>query len=744
MSAASAKDFKAAPRLTALPLPTFLPRRYRPGSLANWSGHLPFANDLIAEVQPALLVELGTHYGESYFGFCQSVLENGIDCICYAVDHWHGEEHSGFYGEEVYEEVNSYNSTFYKQFSYLLRSSFDDAAPQFAENSIDILHIDGLHTYEAGSHDFRTWFPKVKEGGIVLLHDVFVRHADFGIWKLWQELESEFGETFAFHHDWGLGVLRKPGQYSRHSEFMEALFNSSSESQEYIRRHYALYAAYLDRTLKPDESTAKAQPRNSAASTQAPDESKTFLQVYLFDSGGYSEANSQQQSPAVGEWATLAFELADGLSGGPLRIDPADRPCVAEIGSIKLTDAVSGASIWSATSPQALREGILPAHSLSLLPQPDACVVLCYGSDPQFHLPVPNHSGPVRLEVSIRIDPGFDLVAAALEDQKAHPERSHEARLKQTTSVQVFPFTDSGFLEQQSITQQIDLASWTTLTFEMPPGAYRGPVRIDPANLACVAEIAEIKVSDAETGSVIAVLRDALALRKSLSLHSALLLPCKEKCLIVCDGADPQILVSVPGDVAGPTLLEISLRVDADSSAIANIVATHLAGESIDPAASEEARLLKAELKAAQSERLVLAAELTQLATEKTKAIRDRDEAIQAGKSQLTQDENERQTLTREISRLREEKDGLILAARRNAEKLESERSAQVNEISHLVDERKKMARRQSDLERELNQHRDVIRGVERSVSWRVTAPLRTVMDLLRKVRGGSSSGERM
>src|SRR3954451_18073445 len=151
-----------------LPLPSFVPRRYRPGAHGNWSGHLPFANDLIAQQRPSLLVELGTHYGESYFGMCQSVLENGIDCVCYAVDHWHGEEHAGRYGEEVFEEVRDYNDRFYKSFSYLLRASFEEAVEQFQDETIELLHIDGLHTYEAGGHDFRSWFPKVKPGGTVL------------------------------------------------------------------------------------------------------------------------------------------------------------------------------------------------------------------------------------------------------------------------------------------------------------------------------------------------------------------------------------------------------------------------------------------------------------------------------------------------------------------------------------------------------------------------------------------------
>ena len=232
-----------------VPLPSFVPRRYRPGNLGNWSAHLAFAHDLIGAIQPKLIVELGTHWGESYFGFCQSVAEHGLDCLCYAVDHWLGDAHAERYGEEVYEDVRQYNDTYYRAFSYLLRTSFDEALVQFPDGSVDLLHIDGLHTYEAASHDFRTWLPKVRPGGIVLLHDIAVRHADFGIWLLWDEIKAEFPETFEFHHSWGLGVLRKPGGEDRQPPLLELLFNGPALTQEQIRRLYVVYSSHLEKIL---------------------------------------------------------------------------------------------------------------------------------------------------------------------------------------------------------------------------------------------------------------------------------------------------------------------------------------------------------------------------------------------------------------------------------------------------------------------------------------------------------------
>jgi hypothetical protein len=173
----------------------------------SWHENLPFAYDLISVLKPKTFVELGTHYGDSYFTFCQSIVENKLSTKAFAIDHWLGDEQAGIYNEEVFERVNKYNEQNYLEFSSLIRKTFDDALNEFKDNSIDLLHIDGHHSYESVKNDFNKWRLKVRDGGIFLLHDILVTSNNFGVHQLWDEISRVYPcLNLSFAH--GLGVLK--------------------------------------------------------------------------------------------------------------------------------------------------------------------------------------------------------------------------------------------------------------------------------------------------------------------------------------------------------------------------------------------------------------------------------------------------------------------------------------------------------------------------------------------------------
>ncbi|MCE7527863.1 class I SAM-dependent methyltransferase [Polynucleobacter sp. IMCC 30228] len=183
---------------------------FRPLSLMSpnpWVGHLPFAYWVIGATRPPIFVELGTHTGNSYFAFCQSVKELQLPTQCYAIDTWQGDSHTGQYDDNIFNAVNTHNQMYYGEFSHLLRMTFDDALTQFDNSTINLLHIDGLHTYEAVKHDFETWLPKLAPNAIVLFHDIVIRDHGFGVWQFWEELQTRYNANLSFLHSKGLGVI---------------------------------------------------------------------------------------------------------------------------------------------------------------------------------------------------------------------------------------------------------------------------------------------------------------------------------------------------------------------------------------------------------------------------------------------------------------------------------------------------------------------------------------------------------
>ena len=218
-----------------------------------WMEHIPFGMFLVDVLQPRVLVELGTFSGVSFCAFCQAVKQLDTGTRCYAVDTWQGDPHNGYYGPEVLSDLKSHHDSLYSGFSRLIQSTFDEAVAHFENGSIDLLHIDGFHVYEAVRHDFETWLPKMSERGVVLFHDINVRELDFGVWKLWEEIKPRYPH---FEATWGqgLGVLAVGKQQP---DLLRSLCNSPEGELKEVREVFRQLGLRLELAHQRDELTAK-------------------------------------------------------------------------------------------------------------------------------------------------------------------------------------------------------------------------------------------------------------------------------------------------------------------------------------------------------------------------------------------------------------------------------------------------------------------------------------------------------
>ena len=165
-----------------------------------WRGHHYFALWLVKELQPLTIVDLGVDKGFSTFIFGAQNIGKvyGIDWFkkyCFLGD-----------GIDDYIPTMRNKRKMEKKFLItnitIIRSKFSEVAKKWKKN-IDILHIDGTHTYKDVKEDYQTWIKFLNENSIILFHDINIYK---GLTRFFNELNLP---KYKFTHSYGLGVVSK-------------------------------------------------------------------------------------------------------------------------------------------------------------------------------------------------------------------------------------------------------------------------------------------------------------------------------------------------------------------------------------------------------------------------------------------------------------------------------------------------------------------------------------------------------
>lgn len=201
-----------------------------------WGGHIPFLFCLVTMAAPRRFAELGSHFGASFFAYCQASQRMGYKTVPVAIDCWEGDDHTGSYESDVFEQFKHVFSK-YESFARYKRMFFADAVEYFEEKSVDLLHIDGLHTYEAVKEDYDIWLHTLSDTGVIIFHDINVHEREFGVWQFWSELKN-MHPTMEFMHSHGLGVAYVGSDMNHPIMRLIEIFNSDSVAREFLQHHF--------------------------------------------------------------------------------------------------------------------------------------------------------------------------------------------------------------------------------------------------------------------------------------------------------------------------------------------------------------------------------------------------------------------------------------------------------------------------------------------------------------------------
>jgi len=89
--------------------------------------------------------------------------------------------------------------------SYVGRSDEAQVLDTVEEESVDVCFFDTVHEYDVVSKEVSLWYPKIKNGGVMLFDDIFLNE---GMIKFWNELP--FNKNYSTELHWtGFGYVIK-------------------------------------------------------------------------------------------------------------------------------------------------------------------------------------------------------------------------------------------------------------------------------------------------------------------------------------------------------------------------------------------------------------------------------------------------------------------------------------------------------------------------------------------------------
>ena len=166
----------------------------------------------VRKLNPQTVVEIGTHRGGTLYLWARLARP---DAILVSIDLPGGKFGGGY---------SPFRAPIYRRFAqerqklHLVRanshaeSTLVEAKRLLAGQPIDLLFIDGDHTYEGVKKDWEMYSPLVRSGGLIAFHDVAGNYGETQVKAFWDTIKKSYAHREYMTHPerlYGIGVLQK-------------------------------------------------------------------------------------------------------------------------------------------------------------------------------------------------------------------------------------------------------------------------------------------------------------------------------------------------------------------------------------------------------------------------------------------------------------------------------------------------------------------------------------------------------
>lgn len=158
--------------------------RKESAELWGWNGDLPIFNDLISQMRPKTVVEVGTWLGQSACTMARSMRSNDLDSVLICVDTWLGSlEHWSAVHSRASLDLKNGRPTIYESFmtnvdreglsGYVMPIPLPSAiaCKLLSDVRADIVYLDASHDYIDVLRDLKDYWPLVRDNGGILFGD---------------------------------------------------------------------------------------------------------------------------------------------------------------------------------------------------------------------------------------------------------------------------------------------------------------------------------------------------------------------------------------------------------------------------------------------------------------------------------------------------------------------------------------------------------------------------------------------